>query len=280
MVAGLTAADVRLLEDGVEQQATVYAAGVLPAESAPVEIAMLYDCSGSVRAGGSLDPLVVRKGMLDSFPEARIAVYGFSEDLTQLVGFTRSEPELRRASGLLQGVKARGTYLFANIAEAVRRFDTTHPAIRILVVFSDGETNKERDSENGERVARLAREAGVAIYPVFTGPPMDMRQPVAARRSTSGGMNELSGAARRMTVASAAAEFARLTQTGGRSFTKVNGADLLPLLLGEISKTVKESYVAGYQPAAGEKVRARRVQVALRDAERGLVIGGSRTVVK
>ncbi len=270
MVTGLTAADVRLLEDGVEQAATVYAAGVLPAESAPVEIALLYDCSGSVRAGGSLDPLVVRKGMLDSFPEARIAVYGFSEGLTQLVGFTRSEAELRRASGALQGVQARGTYLFSNIAEVVRRFDRTHAAIRIVVVFSDGETNRTWDSETATDVMRLAREAGVAIYPVYTGPPMDMTQPRPGRPPS----------APRMSAGFSAADFQRLTETGGRSFTKANGADLLPLLLGEIAKTVKESYVAGYQPAAGEKARARRVQVALRDPERGVVIGGSRTVVK
>ena len=270
MVTGLTAADVRLLEDGVDQPATVYSAGVLPAESAPVEIALLYDCSGSVRAGGPLDPLVVRKGMLDSFPEARIAVYGFSEDLTQLVGFTRSEAELRRASGALQALPALGTYLFSNIAEVVRRFDRTHAAIRILVVFSDGETNPNRDSETKASVERLAREAGVAIYPVFTGAPMNMDQPRGGHR----------GGAFRMRLAFSAADFQRLADTGGRSFTKINGADLLPRLLGEIAKTVKESYVAGYQPAAGEKARARKVQVALRDPERGSVIGGSRTVVK
>ena len=270
MVTGLTAADVRLLEDGVEQAATVYAAGVLPAESAPVEIALVYDCSGSVRAGGGLDPLVVRKGMLDSFPEARIAVYGFSEELTQLVGFTRNEAELRRAAGALQGLPTWGTNLFANIAEVVRRFDRTHAAIRILVVFSDGETNRDRDSATKETVERSAREAGVAIYPVFTGPPIRMAQP-------RGGHN---GSLFRMTLAYSAADFQRLADTGGRSFTKVNGADLLPLLLGEIAKTVKESYVAGYQPVEGEKARARQVQVALRDPERGMVIGGSRTVVK
>lgn len=279
-VTGLTAADVRVLEDGAEQPVTLYAAGQLPAESAPVEFALLYDCGSRVRAGGGLDPLVVRKGMLDAFPSARIAVFGFSEYFTSLTEFTRDEAALRRASGSLRALRAGQSVLFANIAEAVKRFDRSRAAIRILVVFSNGETSGTRDGQTAVTVARLARESRVAIYPVFTGPPLSLRQPGASRPSTSGGMDELTALAGRMRRAYSAADFVRLADTGGRSFTKVNGADLLPQLLGEIAKTVKDSYVAGYQPGAGEQARARQVRVELRDPERGVVIGGSRVVVK
>ena len=50
----------------------------------------------------------------------------------------------------------------------------------------------------------------------------------------------------------------------------------MTMLLREVTKKLRDSYVAAYQPGEGE----RKVRVVLRDPSLGKVIGGTRTVVR
>ncbi len=274
MVADLRAGEIRVVEDGEPRTAALTAARRLPVESIPVEVTLLYDCSGSVQAGGRFDPFRLRKGMLEEYPNVRIAIYGFSDILREFTPHTRDEAALERAGAALLSVAPRSTPLFTSIAETIRRFDRRRQALRLLVVFSDGETFKRIDQESYGTVMKEAREAGVAIYPVYTGPPMVFgARPARARRpSSDGGAAAMAGVVYQMDASTSAADFMRLAQSGGQGFTKISGADVLPKILGTTMATVRQGYVASYRPRPG----ARMARVELQDARRGQIVGGIR----
>lgn len=48
-------------------------------ETIPVDITLLFDRSGSMGDAGAFGAEVFRKGLLDEFPNVRIAIYGFSD---------------------------------------------------------------------------------------------------------------------------------------------------------------------------------------------------------
>lgn len=156
--------DVAVMDGGEERKAKVSAIGGRQADAMPLDITLLFDRSGSMRSGAGADPEIFRKGILDEFPTARVAVYGFSDKLMQFTAHTRDEAALQRAVSQLNKVPPAGTPLYWAVAEAIGRFDRKRPALRILAVFSDG-----LDSGSDVTFAQAMREAqaaGVSIYPV------------------------------------------------------------------------------------------------------------------
>jgi len=279
----LRAEDISLLEDGVERTASLYQLERLAPQTIPVDVTLLFDCSSGMSASAAdLDVVSIRKGLLEEFPELRIAIHGFSDRLAILTPHTRDEAVLDKAGSMLNSVPAGPRHVFANVGEALRRFDFRQPAVRMLVVFSNGETVRSTDTLTYQRVVATARETGVAIYPVYTGPATGLAGPgpESIQRPTRDGMAEMIRLNRIMGEKFASSEFMRLSETGGQQFSKIRGADILPTILRHISKTAKTAYVAGYQPAAGDAERERQVKVVLRDKDRGRIVGGNRTVVR
>lgn len=267
MAADLKDEDVVVLEGGAERTAKVYAVGGRQTDSMPLDMTLLYDRSGSMRAGTEGDPEIFRRGILEEFPAARVAVYGFSEKLIQFAAHTRDEAVLRRAMSQLNNVPPLGTPLYWAVAETIRRFDRNRPAVRILAVFSDG-----LDSGSDVTFAQAMREAqaaGVSIYPVVVARVAPL--PPAASRKKKG-----TGVAPMMNMAGAAMQFRHLADSGGQDLSATPGMGTLEILFREVTKKLRNSYVAAYQPGEGE----RKVRVVLRDPSRGKVIGGTRTVVR
>ncbi len=260
--------DVAVMDGGEERKAKVSAIGGRQADAMPLDITLLFDRSGSMRSGAGADPEIFRKGILDEFPTARVAVYGFSDKLMQFTAHTRDEAALQRAVSQLNKVPPAGTPLYWAVAEAIGRFDRKRPALRILAVFSDG-----LDSGSDVTFAQAMREAqaaGVSIYPVVVAsaaPPPSS----ASRRAKKG-----SAVTPTMDLAGAAMQFRQLADSGGQDMSAVPGADNVAVLFREMTKKLRGAYVAAYQPAEGE----RTVRVVLRDPSRGKVIGGTRTVVR
>ena len=270
LVTDLKDDDVVVMDGGEARKAKVYAIGGRQADAMPLDITLLFDRSGSMRAGAGADPEIFRKGILEEFPAARVAVYGFSEKLMQFTSHTRDEAELQRAVSQLNKVPPAGTPLYWAVAETIRRFDRKRPAVRILAVFSDG-----MDSGSDVTFAQALREAqaaGVAIFPVVVAsvaPPPP--PPGAGRRAKKG-----SAVTPMMNAAGSAMQFRHLADSGGLDMSSAPGMNNLALLFKELGKKLRDAYVAAYQPAEGE----RKVRVVLRDPSRGKVIGGTRTVVR
>lgn len=267
LVTDLKDDDVVVMEGEEARQAKVFAVGGRQADAMPVDITLLYDRSGSMRAGTGWDPEIFRKGLLDEFPTARIAVYGFSEKLIRLTAHTRDEAVLLRALSQLNTVPPAGTPLYFAVAETIRRFDRKRPAVRILAVFSDG-----LDSGSDVTFAEAMREAqaaGVSIYPVVVASAAPL-PPGASRKKKGTGVGPM------MARVGSAMQFRHLADSGGQDLSATPGMGTLPMLLREVTKKLRDSYVAAYQPGEGE----RKVRVVLRDRSRGKVIGGTRTVVR
>jgi hypothetical protein len=66
-LTGLKPEDFVLLEDGAPQRITLFESA-LTRHSNPLEIALLFDVSGSVTEAGLLNPLVFREKLLDGLP--------------------------------------------------------------------------------------------------------------------------------------------------------------------------------------------------------------------
>lgn len=268
LVTDLKDDDVVVMDGGETRKAKVYAVGGRQADAMPLDIAVLFDRSGSMRSGAGADPEIFRKGILEEFPTARVAVYGFSNQLMQFTGPTRDEAELRWAMSQLNRVPAAGTPLYWAVAETIRRFDRKRPAVRILAVFSDGlDTGSD---VTFERALREAQAAGVTIYPVVVASAVPPPPPPGRKAKKGSNVGPM------MAAAGAAIQFRHLSDTGGLHMKALPGTDNLAVLFKEMGNRLRDSYVAAYPPSEGE----RKVRVALRDPSLGKVIGGTRTVVR
>lgn len=112
LVTDLRDDHVVVMDGGETRKAKVYAVRGRQADAMPLDIAVLFDRSGSMRSGAGADPEIFRRGILEEFPTAWVAVYGFSNQLMQLTGPTRDEAELRRAMSQLNRFPAAGVTIY------------------------------------------------------------------------------------------------------------------------------------------------------------------------
>lgn len=160
--------DIEIREDGVPQKTALLEGGKLYPRTVPLEIALLFDCSGSVQASGRLGPHIFHTSLLDEYENAKIAVYGFSEMLVRFTGPTRDGPALMKVMNAVGMIPAGGTPLFRSIAQTVRdAAEGGGNAIRLPAVVSDGMSEALGDDNLDMAAIQAALETGTAIYPVL-----------------------------------------------------------------------------------------------------------------
>jgi len=168
-VRGLTAADIRLLEDGIPQQIANFA-GVpdIPQASA-----------GEGRSGASIYLLFnTSNGMYNTFPYVydaisefirrldkadSIAIYTFSRNLFRAAPLTKDHAAAR--AGLANAVVGDDTALFNSLLLTIRDAAKV-PGGKAIVVFSNGHDNASMVSPGD--VARVAENEGIPIYVIST----------------------------------------------------------------------------------------------------------------
>lgn len=295
-VSDLRAEEILVVEDGVAREAELQVLGRQGPAAVPVDITLLHDRSGSMGDAGSYNAEVFRKGLLDEFPNVRIAIYGFSDELVRFTPHTRDVEALNRASALVASIAPRTTPLFSSISRAMGGFDLGRPAVRILFVLSDGMASP-MDPESYATVLHTARRNGVAIYPVLVSNPMPAKAPsppppsprrpqVSSRKKgeppppvneeADVEMRRMQKAQQLVSLNTSIAGYRRLAESGGQLLTVLPTGNSLPGLFAEIAKTLRYAYLASYRPSKGTK----DVKVELVDKKRGKVIGGVRTVVR
>jgi VWFA-related protein len=257
-IHNLRAEDIEIREDGVAQKIAVFEGGPVSARTVPVEISLLFDCSASVERIAAFGPHVFRESLLDEFPNASIAIYGFSDDLVRFARPTRDADALKKAMDAVAAIPKGDTPLFGSIADTVRDAATTGAnVIRMLVIFSDGESAWLGDQGRAGEAARVAGESGTALFPVM-----------------------LSKSALSMDSVDSIHDFMNLASaTGGREFQGLMGTDVLPSTLKALAGEIRSGYVAGfYVPVSGEQKR-HKIEVVLRSKDQGRLYGGSRVLV-
>jgi hypothetical protein len=128
----------------------------------------LFDCSGSVERIGAINPHVLRENLLDEFPNASVAMYGFSDYLVRFTRPSRDPNALKRAADRVSSIPAQNTPLFGSIADTLHDANMTRGSVlRMLVVFSDGLSHSAGDEDRIDEATRMAQDSGTTLYPVL-----------------------------------------------------------------------------------------------------------------
>src|SRR5262249_44117855 len=93
--------DIELLEDGKPQKLALFEGGRAQRRNVPIEIVLLFDTSGSVTEPGLLDPVSIKRNLLDTLPGASISVYRFEGRMRRLVRATRDFGQMQEAFAAL-----------------------------------------------------------------------------------------------------------------------------------------------------------------------------------
>ena len=266
----LTPGDIEIREGGVLQHVAILENAREDRSTVPIEISLLFDCSGSVTSAGALDPYVFQETIFDEYPNISIAIYAFSDKLTRLTKPTRDARVLKKAMDAVLTVPSSNTRLFGAIANAAQEAaDGRSGVARKMLIFSDGVSNSADQSDMKLRsdAASTARRLGVPLYPVLLDTPDAVESP------RSGYVVDSVGPSLRSFAGLGAA-------TAGRAFLHIKPATALHEVLKFLSDDVlPNTYVAGYYPASPGQDKPHEVQVVLRDRSKGELTGGSRIVV-
>jgi VWFA-related protein len=286
LVAGLAPEEVEILEDGIPQKTVLFEGRRDSQTGVPIEVALLFDCSGSMQSIGAVDPYVFHTSLLDEFENVAVAIYGFtgpagavsvidgphphvdagadplSTDLARFTAPTRNARTLNKAMDAVLTMRASDTPLFTSIAETVREMGkSSRAAIRQLVIFSDGQsfTPGGADMTRVDYARDQAIRHGIAIYPV------QVVQPLLGMYFDPASAGAFDGLGR---------------ATGGRSFIAPATNSVLPNILKSLAKQVLPyTYVAGYYPNTTDAGKRHQAEVKLKTKNKGDLKGGIRTIV-
>ena len=161
-VAGLTAADFEVRDNGVPQRIGNVTGGVASVSTVPLDLVLVFDASESM-AGANLEMLTdASRALLDGLrPGDRAALVTFS-DRTQLLHPLSSDlSSIARSLGSIvpDGRTSMFDGLYAGLM--LRRSSTTRAAV---LLFSDGLDNASWLEEPAVR--KVARESDVVVFGV------------------------------------------------------------------------------------------------------------------
>lgn len=219
-VLGLEKKDFRLLEDGVEQDVTLFSG-----EDAPLSVGLLFDESGSMdyKLPTSRDAATQLLNTLNKDDEVFLVEFA---DLAKVsIGFTSHAEEVQAA---LKNAQAGGlTAMLDAIESGLNEMRKAKNSRKAIVVISDGGDN--RSHYTAAQIESLVRQADVQIY------AMGVFEPVF---SFGLAPEEISGPRLLSEIA---------TQTGGRAFAAAASSDM-PSVATRIAVELRNQYVLGYYP--------------------------------
>jgi Ca-activated chloride channel family protein len=207
-VAGLTAAEFTVEEDGVAQAVSAFAAGEFP-----LSVAIGLDRSFSVaKRQLEMAAAAAREFVQQLRPSDQVMVLGIGSEIEPLAPLSSDHS---RAATALAGLERWGTTPLYDASLAA--IEAIHAARgrRALVLISDGDDRYSRTTAT--QLVNEARRRDVLVYPVITS---RTRRPVFA-------------------------ELAAVT--GGRSF-QAPDARALSDALASIARELRHQYLLGYTP--------------------------------
>lgn len=230
-VSGLNKGDFQVLEDGVPQDLTFFAANQLP-----LDVALLVDSSSSMGEKMAFVRAAAGKFLKTLGGADRAEVVGFNSQVRVLQPFTSDFSTVERAIG---GIVARGgtslyTALYVTLDQfmkAARSAEVRRPAIVLLTDGQDTSSLIQFDD-----LLDRARRAGVAIYSISVMSPFDAEQ-----LSSQGG--------RRFVSDSDYALVSLAKETGARAVFPLK-LDELDGVYASIASELSLQYALGYAPPA------------------------------
>jgi len=287
-VTDLRPEDIEIRVDGAPQKVALFQGGSIHPRTIPIELSILFDCNRTALSSGTLNPRVLQEGLLDEFPNLSIAVYGFSGGLTRITALTRNQEDLNKALSSPMFVHPVSTFLLDHISRVeLDASSTPGTAIRMLAIFSDrqadeGSTSSAAEQERNDRAIGIARETGIAIYPVLlisrlavqtiTTPPSPPR--------TSGVGGPQFSAPDSFPATRAVGDFTSLgAATGGKRIEVLADGNMLPTVLKWIAEQIRYEYVAGFQTSTSGEKKRHKAEVVMQKKNGGRITGGTRTLI-
>lgn len=233
-VGGLTQDNFQIFEDGKPQKIAVFSR-----ESAqPISILLAIDTSLSTRKDLPLELSSARKFAHDILrPVDGLAVYEFSENVDEVLGFTSDLKSIDRAIEHLH--MGAATAMYDAIYLGSQALNERHGK-KVMVVITDGGDTVSQVTY--KEAVRMAQEAEAALYSIIV-------VPIEANAGRDiGGEHAL----------------IQLSEdTGGRYFYASSGTDL-DKAFQQISDELRTQYLLGYYPANNQNdSQFRRIEVRL-----------------
>lgn len=255
-VAGLTAADFTVVEDGAERPIRA----VEPA-TAPFNLVLLLDVSGSVEE--RID--FIRKAALNFLntagPQDRIAIVSFRDDVQLVSDFTADRAVL---SERIKDIQAGGaTALYDAAAYAlVHTLRPLRGQRTGLVILSDGDDN--RSFLAFPSVVEAIVESGAVVFPLYV-PSALIPASGSAPEAAAGALDPVRS--RFLTLTSRADEEGRrLAEVSGGTYYPITRLEQLQKAYDDVVAQLRTSYAITYETAEGARRDSRvRVRVSRPD---------------
>jgi VWFA-related protein len=259
-VAGLTARDFEVKDDGLRQDVEL-----VSAESAPPAVVLVFDVSASVR-GEKLTALqAAGSAFLDTLrPGSPLALVSFSHDIVLLAPPGSDRDAVRRGIEAMhaEGASAVLDALYAGLSLPGR-------ARALVVLFSDGEDNLSWLSADEVRAAAERSNALVHVIGFLPGVP---RAPRAAGEVPAVEPGHVVDAHRSADLAHLQSEPPRHVRelrqiaeaTGGRFWSAESVARIREAFT-EVAAEVNARYVLRFEPKAARRTGWHRLDVRLRE---------------
>ena len=157
-ISGLQKSDFKVLEDGTEQEITLFSN-----ESQPFTVALVLDMSYSAKFKAAEIQQAALQFIDQLRPSDRVAVIAFDDDVQVLSGVTLDRDAIRRA---IRSTKIdTGTSLYEAVDTAVNQILRPVEGRKALVLFTDGvDTTSKRKTELDN--LRDVAETDTLIYPI------------------------------------------------------------------------------------------------------------------
>ena len=220
LITGLEKDHFKLFEDKVEQVITHFAS-----EDAPVSIAVVFDCSGSMGPKLQKSRAAVAEFLRAANPEDEFALVLFNDRAQLAVGFTDHTEEIQ--SRLLYAQSKGRTALLDAIYLAMDQMKVAKHSRKALLIISDGGDNTSRYSMR--EVKNRVREGDAQIYSIGIEEPWGVRGRSPEELAGPALLDEIAG------------------QSGGRLF-EVNDLNELPDIAAKIGMALRNQYLLGFAP--------------------------------
>jgi Ca-activated chloride channel homolog len=222
LITGLEKGHFKLFEDKVEQSITHFAA-----EDAPVSIALVFDCSGSMGPKLAKSRAAVAEFIRTANPEDEFALVLFSDRAQLAVSFNERTEQIQ--SALLFAQSKGRTALLDAIYLAMDQMKHAKHSRKAVLIISDGGDNASRYSMR--EVKNRVREGDAQIYSIGI-----VESNIGLRGRSP---EELAGPALLDEIAG---------QSGGRLF-EIDDLNELPDVAAKIGMALRNQYILGFAPA-------------------------------
>ncbi len=166
----LSKSDFRVFEEGVEQDIFYF-----EPVSAPINLVLLLDLSGSTRDKRGV-MIEAAKKFIDSLsPQDKIAVAGFTRSYVVAVDFTSDKKLLKKAVDKMKKIQG-GTAYYDAMWATLDLLERVKDSRQAIVVLTDGvdnsilESSYEPSDRSFDELLARVMESDATIYPIYLNP--------------------------------------------------------------------------------------------------------------